>query len=269
MKIYSWNVNGIRAVAEKGFLDWLEDEKPDILCLQEIKANEEDLDRELTKIDGYYFYCNSAQKKGYSGTAVYTKVKPLKIETKIGLGRFDSEGRVQKIEFDDFILFNLYIPNGGVKDKKDIPYKIEVFQKLFKNLTELENKKIILVGDFNIAHEEIDNANAERQYDRTTFTKTERDILTELLEMNYTDTFRKMYPETIKYSCWDYSANQRMLNIGWRYDYVFVSNNLLDKVKNAFIEKDVMGSDHCPVGINLESKMDLSSGPTHPKDTLF
>lgn len=266
MKIFSWNINGIKSIFEKGFQDWLANEDPDIVCLQEIKIDEESLENKFKKIDGYYFYNHCANKKGYSGVAVYTKIKPLKVENKIGLKRFDDEGRLIKLFFDDFIIYNLYIPNGS-KDKKNLPYKMQSLDFLIEDVKK-EEKEIILLGDFNVCHKEIDIANFKSNLGKTTFTLDERNKIDKILELGFTDTFRYINKDEIQYTCWSYAANQRMMNIGYRYDYIFLSDGILDKLKESYIEKKIFGSDHCPVGIKIDSNM-IKDNVVHIKDTLF
>ncbi len=248
MKIYSFNVNGIRSAVSKGFLKWLTKEQPDIVCLQEIKADSKELAQEIIKVPGYFSYFNSAQRKGYAGTAIYTKIKPKDVECKIGYQRFDNEGRMIKMVFDEFTLYNFYIPNGS-RDKRDIPYKLDVYQKLFSIFA--KKKKTILTGDFNIAHKEIDVFNAKTNKNNTMFTPEERKQIDDLLSLGYVDSFREQNPEKKSYTWWPYMANLRERDIGWRIDYFFVSKDLFPKIKSSFIRKDIPGSDHCPVGIEM------------------
>lgn len=251
MKIVSWNVNGIRAIIKKEFLEWFKNENADIVCLQEIKAQEGQIPEVLTAPEGYFSYFNYAKKKGYSGLAVYTKEKPLAVEKKMGFERFDSEGRILRLEYSDFILINLYIPNGG-EQKENLAYKLEVYDRLFKYLEKEETKPLILVGDFNIAHKDIDLAQPDENRDSIMFTPDERREIDRLIEMGFTDTFRKFHKdEAGKYTWWSYFSLSRDRNLGWRIDYVFTSKKITRKIKDAFIETYVMGSDHCPVGIEI------------------
>lgn len=250
MKIYSFNVNGIRSVMQKGFLEWIKEEQPDIVCVQEIKIDSSLLSDEITKINGYYSYFNPAKKKGYAGTAIYTKIEPKKIEYGIGHERFDNEGRSIKLTFDSFILYNFYIPNGS-RDKRDIPYKLEVYDELINLFKKEKDNNIILTGDFNIAHEEIDVFHAKNNRNNTMFTPEERKQIDRIIGLGYVDSFRDKYPEKQSFSWWPYYRNLREKDIGWRIDYFFISKNFYPKIKDAFIRKDIMGSDHCPVGIEL------------------
>ena len=267
MKIYSFNVNGIRSVFSKGFLDWIETEKPDIVCLQEIKADESVLDDTFRKIDGYYSYFNSAEKKGYSGVGVYTRIKPIEVEDKMGIERFDMEGRSLKLVFDEFVLYNFYIPNGG-RDKENFSYKFDAYKKLLKVFKSIKDEKVIMVGDFNIAHTELDVFHSKQNVNNTMFTTEEREQIGKIIDLGYVDTFREKYPKKEEYSWWSYMRNARERDIGWRIDYVFVTKKLYPKVKDSFTRKDILGSDHCPVGIEIQSKM-KKDDPSYPKEILF
>lgn len=249
MKICSWNVNGIRSVSQKGFFEWLSDFQPDILGLQEIKAMKDQIPNSLLS-SSYHLYSNPADRKGYSGVAFYTKGEPIKVETKIGYEPLDSEGRFLRLDFDDFSVINFYIPNGG-RDKEQMKYKLEFYEFLVKYLEKIKDKKIILMGDFNVAHEEIDLARPKENIKNIMFTPEEREKISKLIGAGYIDTFRKLHKEPGHYSWWAYYRNLRERNIGWRIDYIFISKPLEKKLKDAFILKDIKGSDHCPVGITL------------------
>lgn len=250
MRIISWNVNGIRALYRKDE-HWPDKINADIICLQEIKTQQE---QQLSFVSinpsGYHSYFNPAVRKGYSGTAIYTKERPLEIKQKIGLKKFDSEGRILRVEFLNFILINLYLPHGG-RDKSNLNYKLEVYKKLLDYLTKIKNQKLILVGDFNVAHKEIDLARPKQNIKNIMFTLEERKQIDNLLELGFIDTFRKFHKEGGHYTWWPYMANARQRNLGWRIDYIFVSKAFASKVKDAFILPAVMGSDHCPVGIDI------------------
>lgn len=251
MKIISWNINGLRAVFKKNFLEWFKEENADILCLQEVKAQEGQIPEALVNPAGHFSYFSFAFKKGYSGVAVYTKEKPLAVEKKIGLKRFDEEGRFLRLEYKDFILINLYMPNGG-EQKEDLDYKLEVYDCLSGYLEKIKEKPVILVGDFNIAHKEIDLAEPEKNQDSIMFTPEERRKVDKLIELGFVDTFRKFHKdESGQYTWWSYFSLSRDRNLGWRIDYIFTSKDITPKVKNAFILSDVFGSDHCPVGIEI------------------
>jgi exodeoxyribonuclease-3 len=276
MKIISWNVNGIRSVFRTTFRDWLKSADPDIVCLQETKADYTELTEKYTQIDGYYAYFNSSSlKKGHSGVAVYTKIKPLSVETKLGIPRFDEEGRCLKLTFKDFVLFNFYIPNGG-RDKHDIPYKLEVYKQLLPQLESISNQNIILTGDFNIAHTELDVYYAKQNVGNTMFTQEERVQITKLLSLGYIDTFREKYPEKKAYTWWPYMRNLRERDIGWRIDYFFVSKSLYPLVQDAFMQREILGSDHGILGITLDKKIEIDKGPVYnnkkqeePQSSLF
>lgn len=250
MKILSWNVNGLRAVYKKGFLDWLQKEKADIICLQEIKAQTEQIPFDLVNAKNYFSFFSTAEKKGYSGVAVYTKQKPESIERKIGFKRFDKEGRVLKLEYPDFVLINLYLPHGG-RQKQNLDYKLKVYNFLLKYLEDIRDKKIILIGDFNIAHKEIDLERPKQNKNNIMFTQKEREQIDKIINLGFADTFRKFNKKTGFYTWWPYFANARQRNLGWRIDYCFVSKSLEPEIKNAFILSNVIGSDHCPIGIEL------------------
>ena len=252
MRIISWNVNGLRSVLRKGFLDWVKKESPDILCLQEIKIQESEIPFDLIYIDGYNACFNTSEKKGYSGVAVYSKVKPSNTRRELNLDEFDTEGRLLELEFPEFILMNIYIPHGA-RDKSKMSYKMEVFRKMQENLDRrTENgDNIVLTGDFNIAHEEIDLARPKGNINNTMFTFSERMQIGKILKLGYIDSFREFHKEGENYSWWPYYQNARERNLGWRIDYIFISESLKPKLINAFILTDVHGSDHCPVGMEL------------------
>ncbi len=264
MKVVSWNVNGIRSVFGSTFRDWLKANDPDIVCLQEIKADSAELPEEYTQIDGYYAYFNSGKRKGHAGVAVYTKIKPVSVESVLGIERFDDEGRCLKLTFKDFILFNFYIPNGG-RDKHDIPYKLDVYKKLVPMFAELAGKEIIMTGDFNIAHTELDLYYPKQNKENTMFTSIEREQLTALLSAGYIDTFRYKYPEKKMYTWWAYAYGARENDIGWRIDYFFVSKSLVPAIQDAFMQREVGGSDHGPLGIILDKKVEIIEKPVHKK----
>ncbi len=253
MRIYSWNVNGLRAVAKKNFLEWIGKENPDILCIQETKLQENQLEDNIKNVEGYYSYFSFAQKKGYSGVATYTKEEPISVKHGIGIEKFDLEGRILITEFEDFTLLNIYFPNGQ-RDEERLQYKLDFYEALFNYCDELveEGKKLVICGDYNTAHNEIDLKNPKANEKASGFLRIERDWLDRIIEKGYTDTFRNMNPDKIKYSWWSYRFKARERNAGWRIDYHFVSNNLLDRVENTEILNEVYGSDHCPVMLELK-----------------
>ncbi|MBN2422289.1 exodeoxyribonuclease III [Candidatus Woesearchaeota archaeon] len=248
-KLVSWNVNGIRAVLKKGFLSWFNKSPIDILCIQETKAHKDQVGLEL---ESYFQYWNSAEKKGYSGAAVFSKIKPVKVMDGMGIQEHDKEGRIQTLEFDDFFVVNVYAPNAK-RGLLRLDYKIKWDNDFLKFLKRLEEKKpVIFCGDMNVAHREIDIARPNSNRRNAGFTDEEREAFTKILNAGFVDTFRHLHPNTVKYSWWSYMFNARLKNIGWRIDYFCVSKSLVKKIKNAFILNEVMGSDHCPVGIELE-----------------
>ena len=252
IRILSWNVNGIRAVYKKGFVDWLKKENPDILCLQETKAQKEQLTDDLLNVGGYTSHFSSAEKKGYSGTATYTKQKPESFKTGIGIKKFDSEGRFAVTDYGKFILFNIYFPNGKAR-KERLEYKMDFYESFLKHLKKplKEGKKIVICGDVNTAHKEIDLARPKANEKTSGFLPEEREWIDKLLDAGFIDTFRVFNDKPENYTWWDMITRARERNVGWRIDYFFISENLSKNLKSAFIMPDVMGSDHCPVGIEL------------------
>jgi len=262
MKIISWNVNGIRAVVRKGFLDFLKEIKPDILCLQEIKIAEEAKEKEKFDFPGYQEFWNCAQRPGYSGTAILIKSEkivdtehylvPKNINNGFGLKKFDIEGRVQTIEFKEFYLVNTCFPNAN-HELSRLDYKLEFNNNLFKYFNKLKKKKLVIIGgDFNVAHQEIDLARPKDNIGNPGFTYEERDWMDKFLDAGFVDTFRKAHPKKQEFSWWSYRFNARARNIGWRIDYFCVSAKIAKQVRKAFILNKIMGSDHCPVGIELK-----------------
>lgn len=251
MKIVTWNVNGIRSAFRKDFLKWIKKEKPDIVCLQEIKANSEELSEDIKNIEGYYSYFNSAVKRGYAGVAVYTKIKPSLVNCKFGIERFDNEGRSFELTFKDFILYNFYIPHGGRK-KENIDYKLDVYKKLFSKLKKISNKNVIICGDFNIAHNELDLYYPKQNKNNIMFTPKERQQIDIIEKIGYIDTFRKKHPKDKSYTWWPYAFNARERNIGWRIDYIFVNRKNIDKIKTASMRKEVKASDHAAYVLELK-----------------
>lgn len=250
MKLISWNVNGLRAVLKKGFEEFFYDINADIFCIQETKMQEGQI--ENFELKGYKQYWNSALKKGYSGTAVFTKIEPNSVSYGIGIEEHDQEGRVITLEFDKFYLVNIYVPNSK-RELERLEYRMIWEDEIRKYLSNLNKKKpVIMCGDLNVAHEEIDLKNPKTNRRNAGFTDEERNKMTELLNANFIDTFRYVYPDKIAYSWWSYMGNARAKDIGWRIDYFIVSNDIKEKIKDAYIFKDVYGSDHCPVGLEIE-----------------
>jgi exodeoxyribonuclease-3 len=253
MRIISWNVNGIRAIAKKTFFNDLGQLEADILCLQEIKATEEQVVKTLTTIDGYHVYANSADKSGYSGTAIITKIKPWKLINGISIPEHDIEGRVICMEAEPFYLVNVYVPNSG-SELKRLGYRQEWDIAFFNYLKNLERTKpVVVCGDFNVAHKDIDLARPKANYNVTAgYMQEEIDGMDRFTGGGLADTFRCLHPgETDRYTWWSYRLGAREKNIGWRIDYFLVSESFLPRVKDAFILEHIIGSDHCPVGVDL------------------
>jgi len=254
MKLISWNVNGLRAAINKGFMDFFKQIDADIFCIQETKMQEGQAELIL---EGYYQYWNSAIKKGYSGTAIFTKIKPISVSYGIGIEKHDQEGRIITLEFEEFYMVNCYTPNSK-RELERLEYRMEWEDEIRKYLLTLNNKKpVIYCGDLNVAHEEIDLKNPKTNHHNAGFTDEERSKMTELLNSGFTDTFRYLYPEKENaYTWWSYMMKAREKNVGWRIDYFIVSNSIKEKIKEAKIHSEIMGSDHCPVEleIDVESK---------------
>ena len=253
MKIISWNVNGIRAIAKKDFFKDFEMMSPEILCLQETKAQDEQVTEVLANIEGYQVFSNSAEKKGYSGTAILSKINPLSVRNDMGRAEHDTEGRVLCLEFDSFFLVNVYVPNSG-NELLRLGYRQSWDKDFFSYLKTLEKEKAVLAcGDFNVAHKDIDLARPKPNYNKSAgYMQEEIDGMDRYTQGGFVDTFRHFHPEkTGAYSWWSYRAGARAKNVGWRIDYFLVSSAFLSSVSSASILHEVMGSDHCPVGIEL------------------
>jgi len=250
MKIISWNVNGLRTTYKKGFYDFVKKQKADIYCLQEIKANKKQLPTDLISPKGYYSYFNSAQKRGYSGVAVYTKKKPTSVIRKIGISRFDHEGRYLELKYPGFTLINIYVPHGG-RQKENLKYKLHVYEKIHRKLSRSKNKRVILIGDFNIAHTEKDLERPKQNQKNIMFTPKEKKQIDNILSLGFSDSFRIFHRRGGNYTWWPYAYNARERNLGWRIDYAFVSDKLTEKLKTAHIYTKTKGSDHCPIGLEL------------------
>jgi len=255
IRIISWNVNGFRAAVKKDFFTSIKHLDPDILLLQETKLQADQRTHEMIGFPGYdSHWAYSSFKKGYSGVAAYTRIKPEKITPGIGLPKFDDEGRILQLDFKDFILFNIYFPNGQMNEER-LQYKLDFYQAFFDHADSLKNqgKSLIITGDFNTAHNEIDLKNPKANSTRSGFLPVERQILDKIVEKGYVDTFRHFNPETIKYSWWSYRFNARANNAGWRIDYFFATQDIINNklITSTFIDNKTMGSDHCPVGLEL------------------
>jgi len=281
LKLVSWNVVSMRNMLEKanlapegkpplGFLDWLKDEAPDVACFQEVKLQPDKIPDALQSPHGYHTFWNFAERKGYSGVATFSREKPVNVQKGFGIARFDAEGRVLMTEYPAFKLFNVYFPKAyGPREVEDLrkagdpnaekiaarmPYKLDFYEEFLKYIDSLKARgdKIIVCGDFNVAHEEIDLARPKANKETSGFLPEERAWMDKLVQHGYIDTFRHVNKEPGHYSWWSYRFKARAKDVGWRIDYFFISPNLLPSLSGAFIEKDVQGSDHCPIGITLK-----------------
>lgn len=249
MNFISWNVNGFRACLDKGFIEFFNSQNADFFCIQETKMQPEQAD---FSPEGYYCYWNSAQKKGYSGTAVFTKHLPLSVSYGIGIPEHDTEGRAITLEYEDFYLLCVYTPNSQ-KELARLDYRMSWEDALREYIINLDqNKPVIYCGDLNVAHMEIDLKNPKTNHFSAGFSDQERAKFTQLLNSGFNDTFRTLNPDTVKYSWWSYMYHAREKNVGWRIDYFVVSQRLMGKIQDSFILNEVMGSDHCPVGIQMQ-----------------
>ena len=250
MKLISWNVNGIRACVNKGFKDFFKEINADIFCIQETKCQIDQIELEF---EGYKSFWNSAEKKGYSGTAIYTKEKPISVKYGIGIEQHDKEGRVITLEFKNFFMVNIYTPNSK-RGLERLEYRQVWEDEIRKYLLDLNKiKPVIMCGDLNVAHNEIDLKNQKTNRRNAGFTDEEREKMTQLLESGFTDSFRYLYPDKKEaYSWWSYMGRAREKNVGWRIDYFIVSKNIENKIKEAKIHSKIMGSDHCPVELEID-----------------
>lgn len=250
MKIVSWNVNGIRACINKGFNDFFKEADADIFCIQETKLQDEQA--ESIEFEGYTKYINSAVKKGYSGTMIFTKQKPLNVTYDLGIEEFDKEGRIITLEYDKFFIVNCYTPNSK-RELERLDYRMKWEDEVRGYLKKLDEiKPVIYCGDLNVAHEEIDIKNPKTNHFSAGFTDQEREKMTELLNSGFIDTYRYLYPDKVMYSWWSYMRQAREKNIGWRIDYIIVSDSLKNNLKEADILTQVLGSDHCPISLDIE-----------------
>lgn len=249
ISLLSWNVNGIRAAAKKGFVEQVKELEPDIICLQEIKAKVEQLPPELLEIEGYRAYFNPAERPGYSGVAVYSRIEPDAVCLGIGDERYDREGRALILDFPSFRLLNAYFPNGGSSQER-LDYKMDFCEEILQ-YAKAQDRPLLICGDVNTAHEEIDLARPKENVKNSGFMPHEREWIDRFLAAGFIDTFRLLHPEEVAYSWWDMKTRARERNIGWRIDYFFASQSLQDKISDAYILPDIMGSDHCPIGLKL------------------
>lgn len=253
--LYSWNVNGLRAVSGKGFLNWLQTAKPDILCLQETKCHPQQIEQAIRTPEGYYTYWASAQKKGYSGVALYTRQQPNSVQIGLGIAEYDQEGRTIIADYDDFVFIGAYFPNGS-RDHSRVPFKMAYKASFLAYCNQLrdQGKSVIFCGDVNTAHQEIDLARPKQNQKTTGFLPEERAWIDDVIAAGYIDTFRHLHPtQTDAYSWWSYIGGRRQRNVGWRLDYFFITSDLQPRLLEAAIHTDVMGSDHCPVSLTLAS----------------
>lgn len=250
MKLISWNVNGLRAVHRKNALEEIWKLNPSILCLQETKVSEDEIPFDLKYIPGYRSFFDSAEKKGYSGVAMYSQKEPLNVKNSFGDSKFDKEGRIIKADFDEFVLFNIYFPNGKAS-KERLKYKMDFYYSFLETLKSMKNQKIIICGDINTAHKEIDLARPKQNEKISGFLPEERKWIDELLDIGFLDTFREFNTQEEQYTWWDLKSRARSRNVGWRIDYFFVSKNLKKNLKNAYILSQIMGSDHAPMVLDI------------------
>lgn len=253
LKLLSWNVNGLRAILKKGFEDWLNRDLPDVLCLQETKVAADQLPEKLRSIPGYYSYFGSGERKGRDGVALISRRKPLSVDYALGIEGLGDEGRAIVADYGQFVLFNVYFPNGKASRER-LDYKLRFYDLFLDHIEALrsQGKSIVICGDLNTAHKEIDLARPRANEKISGFLPEERAWMDRLVENGFIDTFRIFHPEGENYSWWDMKSRARERNVGWRIDYFFVSEDLKDRIQSAFILKDVTGSDHCPVGIELK-----------------
>lgn len=253
-KLISWNVNGIRAAVKKDFVSKVYEMQPDVLCLQETKAQDDQVVEALAELEGYEIFSNSAERKGYSGTAILTKKSPLQVKNDMGVADHDTEGRLIAVEFDDYYLVTTYVPNSG-QGLVRLDYRTTWDTDLLNYLKQLENSKpVVICGDMNVCHKEIDIARPKANYNKSAgYTQKEIDGMDNYVGAGFKDTFRELHPDEVKYSWWSLRGGARDKNIGWRLDYFLVSEPLMDKVASADIWNDVHGSDHCPVILEMKS----------------
>ncbi|MCI8636652.1 MAG: exodeoxyribonuclease III [Clostridia bacterium] len=250
MQLISWNVNGIRACVNKGFKEYFKQAQADIFCIQETKCQPDQIELEFNE---YHSYWNSAKKKGYSGTAIFTKIEPKQVKYGIGIEEHDQEGRIITLEFENFYLINNYTPNSK-RELERLEYRQQWEDEIRKYLSKLNKKKpVIMCGDLNVAHQEIDLKNPKTNKGNAGFTNEERQKMTMLLETGFTDSFRYLYPQKENsYTWWSYMGKAREKNVGWRIDYFIVSNGIKQKIEEASIHSEIMGSDHCPIGLKIK-----------------
>ena len=253
LRLYSWNVNGLRAAVKKGFLDFMDRVRPDMLGIQETKAEESQVTGPLEPLQGYHRVFSSAERKGYSGVALFSREKPRSVSLTMGRPEFDGEGRVIQADFGDFILFNVYFPNGKSRPER-LQYKMEFYEHFLKVTQGLlkQGRSVVVCGDVNTAHQPIDLARPKENETVSGFLPEERAWIDRFLAAGFVDVFRELHPEPDQYTWWDMKSGARARNVGWRIDYFYVSKSLRDRVRGASILPEVTGSDHCPVGLDLK-----------------
>ncbi|MDY6905998.1 MAG: exodeoxyribonuclease III [Thermodesulfobacteriota bacterium] len=256
MRLISWNVNGLRAVLKKNFSDVFKTLDADVFCIQETKLQDHQLDDTVRHLPGYdSHWAHSSVKKGYSGVGAWTRITPKSVRNGIGIPEFDDEGRILELDFGSFILFNIYFPNGQMSEDR-LQYKLRFYRSFFDYADSLREKgrSLVITGDYNTAHNEIDLKNPKANADRSGFLRIERDWLDAIEAAGYVDTFRHFYPDEVKYSWWSYRFKARERNAGWRIDYFFVTRDMISdgRVQDAFIDNNIYGSDHCPVGLVID-----------------
>ena len=253
MKILSWNVNGIRAAVKKGFLQFLDQESPDIICLQETKAHKEQLTSEILEDHGYFTYWHSGERKGYSGVATFCKSRPLYVQEGLGIKKYDKEGRVLITEHNKFLLYNIYFPNGQKNDER-LNYKLDFYDDLLPIINDQvdSGNNVIVAGDWNTAHQPIDLARPNENKNTSGFMPVEREKIDLYISHSWVDTFRLFHDEGERYSWWTYRFGARNRNIGWRIDYFFVNEAMVEVCKDGDIHQNILGSDHCPISLELE-----------------
>jgi exodeoxyribonuclease-3 len=253
MEIVTFNVNGLRAILKKNFMEWFKNQNPDILCLQEIKASKEQLNGDIIEVEDYNAYWNSAERPGYSGVITFSKEPPVDIQFGLGIDRFDKEGRLIRTKFPEFTLLNVYFPNGKMSEER-LKFKLDYYDAFLEFSEDLKKngEELIITGDFNTAHKEIDLANPKENEKYSGFLPIEREWIDKFVSYGYIDTFRHFHPDPEQYTWWTYRFKARERNIGWRIDYFFVTEGLIDKVQDSTILKDVYGSDHAPILLRLK-----------------
>ncbi len=253
IKIISWNVNGLRAILKKGFLEWIQKENPDILCLQETKISAKDIFKELEKIKGYHHFFSCADKSGYSGVAIFSKIEPNQVIDGFGIKKYDKEGRMVIVRYSNFTLANVYFPNGKLSNQR-LKYKMDFYSDFSKyiNTLKLQGEKVIFCGDVNTAHKEIDLARPKENSEISGFLPKERKWIDDIINDGYLDSFRIFNKNSGQYTWWSQRTAARKRNVGWRIDYFFVDKRMKNKIEDSYILNDVMGSDHCPIAIKIK-----------------